>query len=285
MAEELTPLRKYQLVELQIFKEFIRVCEENNLKWFACWGTLLGAVRHKGFIPWDDDVDVCMPVDDYMKFRKLAIGGGLSEGYYFQSHGTNVCNQIYQQRIGLTNTTSLPRDYADVPAEWGVCIDIYPLAPAPAFDNVVDSKKFEAAARRFDQLASRYYYKKEAQLYGGLRRLYCKFMSRGTDEAHLKKWTAFERDFLAGIGYKNKTCYSASPGRFTAASFDETIELQFEDIMVKAPAGYDLVLTELYGADYMEMPSEEKRVCHSAGVSSDTMIVSLTEPWTKFMTC
>lgn len=285
MTEEITPLRKYQLVELKIFKEFIRVCEEHGLTWFVGWGTLLGAVRHQGFIPWDDDIDVCMPVDDYLKFRELARNGALSEGYYFQCHSDNIYNQIYQQRIGLKNTASLPRDYCDVPAEWGICIDIFPLAPAPAFDNVADSKKYEAAEKRLDQLASRYYYKKEAQLKSGLRKLYCMFMSRGSDEAHKTKWQAAERDFLEGAGYESKTCFSASPGRFTAASFDKTVELPFEDIMVKAPADYDRVLTEAYGSDYMELPPEEKRVCHSGGESSDTMIVSFTEPWTKFMTC
>ena len=190
MAEELTALRKYQLVELKIFKEFMRVCEEHDMTWWVGWGTLLGAVRHQGFIPWDDDIDVCMPVDDYLKFREVCHQGALGDEYYFQCHADNVHDLIYWQRIGLKNTTSLPRDYCDVPGMWGICIDVFPLAPAPARENEAESKKFRAAEKRMDQLASRYYYKKEAQLKGGLRRLYCKFMSRGSDEAHLKEWAA-----------------------------------------------------------------------------------------------
>ena len=285
MAEELTALRKYQLVELKIFKEFMRVCEEHDLNWCIGWGTLLGAVRHKGFIPWDDDIDVCMPVDDYLKFREVCHQGALGDEYYFQCHADNVHDLIYWQRIGLKSTTSLPRDYCDVPGMWGICIDIFPLAPAPSRENEAESKKFRAAEKRMDQLASRYYYKKEAQLKGGLRRLYCKFMSRGSDEAHMKEWAAFEHKFLMGQGYEHDTCFSASPGQITAAPFAETIEIPFEDVMAKAPKDYDRVLTEMYGADYMELPPEEKRVCHSGGESTDAMIVSLTEPWTKFMTC
>ena len=149
LREELTPLRKYQLVELQILKEFMRVCKENNLTWWVGAGTLLGAVRHKGFIPWDDDIDLFMPVEDYLKFRELALHGALNDEYYFQCHTTCVYDPIYQQRIGLKNTTSLPRDYCSVPGKWGICIDIFPLAPAPALDDAPGSKIFAKAEKRF----------------------------------------------------------------------------------------------------------------------------------------
>ncbi len=281
-GEELTPLRQYQLVELKILKEFIRVCEENDLTWWIAWGSLLGAARHQGFIPWDDDIDVWMPADDYLKFRELCHAGALGEEFYFQAHADCVYDQIYWQRIGLKHTTSLPRDYRDVPGHWGVCIDIFPLSYAPAPDNAKESRRYRAREKRFDRLASRYYYKKEAQLHGGLRRLYCRFMSRGSDEKHLELWKRFEARYLAGWDYRDHSCFSASSGRVTAACFDETVELPFEDITVKAPAGYAQILTELYGSDWNELPPEEKRVWHSGGESGE-VIVSLTEPWTTFM--
>lgn len=62
-------IKKVWWIQLDLLKTFDKICKQNNLSWFPMWGTLLGTIRHKGFIPWDDDVDIVMPRDDYSKFQ------------------------------------------------------------------------------------------------------------------------------------------------------------------------------------------------------------------------
>ena len=78
-------LRKLQLKEYEILKELKRVCEENGIEYSLFAGTLIGAVRHNGFIPWDDDLDVAMTVPNYLKMIEVCNNGGLSGGFYLQT--------------------------------------------------------------------------------------------------------------------------------------------------------------------------------------------------------
>ena len=91
-------LRRLQLVELDIMKIFSEICEKNNLRYFLVGGTMLGAVRHKGFIPWDDDMDVGMPRPDYEKFLQI-VRNNLPEGYSFLNYKQDEEYKRYFSRI------------------------------------------------------------------------------------------------------------------------------------------------------------------------------------------
>ena len=100
--EDNSELRKLQMVTLDIIKLFADICEKHNLKYFMVGGTMLGAIRHKGFIPWDDDVDMGMPRPDYERFMKI-VHKELPEGYSFLNYKQNKEYKRYFSRIVNNN--------------------------------------------------------------------------------------------------------------------------------------------------------------------------------------
>ncbi|MCR5733610.1 MAG: LicD family protein [Lachnospiraceae bacterium] len=127
MIDNLTKLRT---IQLGLLHEFIRVCEEHGLKWYAFYGTLLGAIRDEGFLPWDDDVDVAMPVEDY---RKLCMNKKwFGEGYFLQTPLDEGLSNIAKLR--KEGTTAFRKNFLDAlrtGGHMGIPIDIIPLNEIP----------------------------------------------------------------------------------------------------------------------------------------------------------
>ncbi len=122
-------LRELQLCELQILKDVKRVCDNHRIKYYLSSGTLLGAVRHQGFIPWDDDIDIMMPYDDYRRFLKVAQGE-LGEQYFVQNSETDDSYAFAYTHIRKNNTAVL-RDWDLMNfSHHGVWIDVFPLVKA-----------------------------------------------------------------------------------------------------------------------------------------------------------
>ena len=96
-------LRQIQLASLEALKELKRLCDKHGLKYYLVAGTLLGAVRHRGFIPWDDDVDVAMPRSDYNKLSKIAKKE-LREGFFYQTERTDKNSPFFFAKLGVINT-------------------------------------------------------------------------------------------------------------------------------------------------------------------------------------
>ena len=112
--------------ELEILKNFISCCEKMNLTYYIAFGTLLGAIRHKGFIPWDDDVDVCMPREDYDRFIREG-GKYLPENYFIQTMESDPKYALNFAKLRDSNTTLFEKHVIDVDINHGVFIDIFPL--------------------------------------------------------------------------------------------------------------------------------------------------------------
>lgn len=127
-----------QKVEFDILVEFDRICRKFNLKYFLFSGTLLGAVRHGGFIPWDDDIDVAMPINDYYKFVKICKTE-LGEDYFLQTYNTDYVNFWYA-KIRKNNTTMLESGFENVNMHHGVWIDIFPYFCIEKDDSIINQK-------------------------------------------------------------------------------------------------------------------------------------------------
>ena len=132
MIDNVMKLRK---IQLELLKELKRVCDEHDLRWYACFGTLLGAVRYGGFLPWDDDVDIVMPVEDY---RKLCMHKEwFSEGFFLQTPLDEGLTHIAKLR--KDGTTAFRRNFVETlqaGGHLGIPIDIIPLADIPGSNCV-----------------------------------------------------------------------------------------------------------------------------------------------------
>lgn len=275
-------LRDFQLFQMGLLSELDRICSKHGLTYWGGYGTLLGAARHQGFIPWDDDIDVMMPAEDYYRFREVAPAE-LPEGLYVQCHCINSENIIPFMRIGDERTTSMPYDATDIFAEWGIDIDIFPLSAA----DFPDEESRRALDKRFAKLLKLTrqpaQYRHDAKKLSGLRKAYHMVKASVSPERNVRKWLRQERlcfpvaDF-AGVQYVYD-CY----GNFYPSSlFEETVYLPFEDRRIPAPAGYREILAITYGDDWFEMPPAEKRVCHSGG-GNDEVMVYFDRPYREFL--
>lgn len=131
---ELEPVRGLQKVLLEILHEIDCVCRRHNLRYSLFYGSLLGAVRHKGFIPWDDDADIAMPRDDYERFLRIAENE-LPKGYFMQSYRTEEGYRHPFAKVRKDGTTCINVNHRHIKMHHGIFVDVFPLDKVP--NNVV----------------------------------------------------------------------------------------------------------------------------------------------------
>lgn len=252
-------MKKLWAVELDLLAEFDRVCKKHGLTYFADSGTLLGAIRHKGFIPWDDDIDVAMFREDYRKLTRIAAQE-FRHPYFFQTPFTDPGLVMGGSRLRNSDTTLISdfenkRPYQNK----GVFIDIFVL------DNVPDSESALKNAKRFLKCYWRvlryasYYesYFKPGEKYPAKRVLLGKAslalkkifgmerLSRGY-ESYCSRWFGEETIRIGTL--------ECSRGKdiYQREWYDGVTFVPFEHINIPAPEGYHSVLSEMFG-DYMVM--------------------------------
>lgn len=267
-------IQKIKKLQLKILMELDRVCNKCGLEYYGAFGTVIGAIRHKGFIPWDDDIDVYMEWKDYKKLEDIA-SKELEDEFYFQSRKNNPENFVYWNRIGLKNTTSIDKNLAHIRADWGICIDIFPILPLG--DSHTEIKKSMKYYRKINKYCLKYLMIK---MPGGTwienaKRGFHRFIPDGLSvwltEYYMKKLAS--KDL-----WTVKYCTSGTGGYLLETEwFKRKMMVPFEDMEIPIMSGYDEYLKTIYG-DYMELPPEDKRIGHI----NENIIVKTDEPYQKY---
>lgn len=253
----MSTLREIQLFELQMLKDVVKVCDDNNIEYMLSSGTLLGAVRHGGFIPWDDDIDLYMTLHNYNRFLKIGQKE-LGNKYFVQNYKTEKNYNEFWTQIRANNTTSMPIKCKDLDIHWGMCIDIFPLVGVSK-DNAKAEKQRKALLWNRKLLADKYIKAVGESISAKMKILY--LLPRW-----FRRWlcSVNERKFMLDI---EKEEYCASiwydiVKKYPVEIFKEYSKIQFEDAKFTTVSKYDEYLTLLYG-DYMTPPPIDQQGGHS----------------------
>lgn len=242
-------------ISLRILEEVHNFCVKNNIKYFLGYGTLLGAIRHKGFIPWDDDIDICMLRDDYEIFKKKFYKEDLS----LISNLNESCYPLTFTKISNEKTFGLL--YNEIHLNYGVAIDVFPIDDYP--NNEVLRKQF---FKKQDNLSVLYRialscnYIRHKDFYTDItKKILSKFISARRLSRKIDKYAnRFNSKEAAFAG-----CVVEIPNHKMEISkksnYDSQILLPFENKCFFAPIGWDDILKSIYGDDYMIPPDIKDR--------------------------
>jgi lipopolysaccharide cholinephosphotransferase len=255
-------MKKLQIISLDLLMVFDEVCRKNNLKYFCAFGTLLGAVRHKGFIPWDDDVDLFMLREDFDKLYSLA--SEFQYPYFLQTPYTDPTYFFTDIRLRNSETAYIDKPFKYQGFNMGIHLSVAPLDYLPddyeekynilhklIMDNSTYMRMTNPCLNERDTERVRNYNgNPPLETYEKIHAI-AKEVKPST-----KIWTAAQHS------------YEMDNDIFEFDDFSETVFLTFENIKVPVPQGYDKVLSTIYG-NYMELPAIGNRHPIHVNVSID----------------
>lgn len=270
-------IRKVQLMQLGVLRTYMQVCERHDLRWYMIGGSLIGVLRHKGFIPWDDDIDIGMPRKDYDSFVRLRQE--YPEGYGLTCHEDTEEWQFNFSQF-VDEETEIEVRMNELPRKCHAWLDIFPIdgLPANGLRRWLHVKRI-LAYRYLTQMPN---IRTQVDTHKVGRPLY--------ERAVIKLLHAIPAGKLVPVG----KCLSAMERALRKYDFDgspysgnmlgknrerevvpqewwgEARKMPFEDLMVNIPSNADAIERNIYG-DYMRWPAEKDRVSH------DVKIIKLRE--------
>lgn len=253
-----TKLKKTWAIELDLLYEFKRVCDKYGLRWFACAGTLLGAVRHGGFIPWDDDLDVCMPREDYERLIKLYFCE-FKTPYFLQTPYTDKEYCYSFAKLRNSNTSFAVEAFIESTMNQGIFLDIFPLDYSDIKEYLERRKKIVKTIEKCSAFMSR-------------NNKYIK--NKHTDKAKEIKFHSSDniklyeeiqniamssnKESCAHYSTEIVTIYEPKRKLWPKRCFDNIVQMPFCNCTINVPEGWDELLQIMYG-NYMSFPPVEQR--------------------------
>jgi lipopolysaccharide cholinephosphotransferase len=254
---ELTPeqIAELRTRELEIYHEFSRVCDVLGLKYFLYAGTLLGAIRHNGFIPWDDDFDVCMPYADLMilekKWNEIA-----NKEYFLQTRDTDPEYILPWDKIRLTNSAFVETNSQNLHINHGIYIDVFPIVPCTKNKIVLrhDNLRMHFV---YSRTYNYFYHEKKKPHFRSIVS-WIFLLGRSSQSSGKLLWKRFAecQKKYQNTGFVSITGFTMT--KFPSSIFDSAIDHKFDAITAKVPMNYDLFLRMHYG-DYMTPPPLKER--------------------------
>ena len=261
-------MNELQKKQLDILKAFISVCEKHHLQYFLVGGTALGAIRHKGFIPWDDDIDVGMLREDYDKFVELQ-DEFKGTPYFIQTFKSDPCYIYNFGKLRDSSTTFIEAQYKYHRINHGVWIDIFPIdgfskeiKPRETFKKKIRHLWYHVYLAYLPALRRKV--RKETwfkdillNIVAGLFYIFDIAHYRNKKVERYARKIPLKGSAMAGILFG----FTTEINPMETEIFDEIIKVPFEDTEVYILKEYDRYLTYLYG-DYMKFPPKEEQVGH-----------------------
>ena len=276
-------MNELQKIEFDMLRMFVSICEKLNLKYYLVCGSALGAVKYGGFIPWDDDIDVALPRDDYEFFVKNA-SKYLPEHIFLQNYQTDYNYPSLGTKLRNSKTTFIEVGHSNIKMHHGVFIDIFPLDGFPTSNSEI--RKLKKAKKKYiRRIAVRLTYDRfsKKNIFGLRTNLMyiCNCIFGLYSNTH-KYVTCCEKSISKySLKESNIWCNHAnSPSEKEYANreqYGEGIMMKFEGLNVRIPERYDEYLTQKYGDWRKDIPKSDQKGHHYYTVCD------LSKPYTEYI--